>query len=121
MSAPRHAPCCISTPSNVAPTIPDAFTAVVITNTTGTSHNVPHGLTTMKEYYDYHNKRLRKDAPNGVTKVYRYDKQVMPPVQPSPGDPKFACAKGYQFELADPDNTCCWLWLVEGQAGWLAR
>ena len=60
------------------PEIPKVFTAVITTNTSGTSKSIPQGVKTYKQYYDYTNKRLRKDASNGMTKVYRYDKQIMP-------------------------------------------
>jgi hypothetical protein len=97
------------------PVIPQAFSAQVTYNTTGSSKSVPHGITTLQEYYDFDHNRLRKDSSNGVTKVYRYDQLVFPPDQPVHGDPDFACAKGYQFQLSDPDNTCCWLWLVDDE------
>jgi hypothetical protein len=95
--------------------IPQVFSAQVTSNTTGTSHSVPHGVTTIQEYYDFDHNRLRRDSSNGVAKVYRYDELVMPPEEPVHGDPKYACAKGYQFQLSNPDNTCCWLWLVDDE------
>ena len=62
------------------PAIPQAFSAVVTENTTGTSASVPHGVTVTTEYYDFDNNRLRKDqAGASMTKVYRYDKLIMPP------------------------------------------
>jgi hypothetical protein len=98
------------------PAIPQAFSAVVTENTTGTSASVPHGVTVTTEYYDFDNNRLRKDqAGASMTKVYRYDKLIMPPITPVAGDPPFDCAKGYQFSTSDPDNTCCWLWLVDDE------
>ena len=51
------------------------------------------------------NKRLRKDSSNGMTKVYRYDKNIMPPITPGPNDPDFASPKGYQFQLSNVRTT----------------
>ena len=42
--------------------IPQVFSAQVTSNTTGTSHSVPHGVTTIQEYYDFDHNRLRKDS-----------------------------------------------------------
>ena len=94
-----------------APVIPQTWTAEITTNTSGTARQVPQGVKTYKQFYDYTNKRLRKDASDGMTKVYRYDKNIMPPLQPGPNDPDFASPKGYQFQLSNPDLNCCWLWL----------
>ena len=91
------------------PAIPQTFTATITSNTTGTSKAIPQGVQTYKQFYDYTNKRLRKDASNGMTKVYRYDKQIMPPITPGPMDPDFASPKGYQFQLNNPNLNCCWL------------
>ena len=96
------------------PKIPDTFTAVITSDTSGTSHGtVPKGKSSMKQWYDYANKRLRKDADDGTTKVYRYDVKIDPPFPARPGDPTFPTPKGYQFDLANPNMTCCWLWLMD--------
>jgi hypothetical protein len=87
------------------PAIPPTFTSVITSNTTGTAQGPPKGITTIKEYYDYANKRLRKDAGDGTTKIYRYDVNVQPPLQPGPDDPHFATPKGYQFQLSNPNMT----------------
>jgi hypothetical protein len=100
-----------------APVIPQTWTAEITTNTSGTARQVPQGVKTYKQFYDYTNKRLRKDASDGMTKVYRYDKNIMPPLQPGPNDPDFASPKGYQFQLSNPDLNCCWLWLIDTADG----
>ena len=52
------------------PKIPDTFTAVITSTTSGTSHGtVPKGKATMKLWYDFANKRLRKDSNDGTTKA----------------------------------------------------
>jgi hypothetical protein len=96
-----------------APTIPQTFVATITTNSSGTSSVVQRGVSTMKQYYDYANKRLRKDAEDGSTKIYRYDDPKDPPFPPNPGDPDFKTPKGYQFQLNNPNMTCCWLWLMD--------
>lgn len=107
----------LSTTALTTPAIPQTFTAVITTNTTGTSKSIPQGVKTYQEFYDYTNKRLRKDASTGMTKVYRYDKNVMPPIHPGPNDPDFASPKGYQFQSNNPKLNCCWLWLVDTSDG----
>jgi hypothetical protein len=95
------------------PAIPPTFTAVITSNTTGTAQGPQKGVSTITQYYDYANKRLRKDAGDGTTKIYRYDVNVDPPLQPGPNDPHFPTPKGYQFQLSNPNMTCCWLWLMD--------
>ena len=95
------------------PKIPDSFTAVITATTSGTSSVVPKGTASMKQFYDFSNKRLRKDADDGTTKVYRYDVEVDPPFPKRPDDPTFPTPKGYQFQLSNPNMTCCWLWLMD--------
>ena len=107
------APLAAATP----PVIPQTFTSQITTNTSGTAKSIPMGVKTYKQFYDYTNKRLRKDESSGMTKVYRYDKNIMPPISPGPNDPDFASPKGYQFQLSNPDLNCCWLWLVDTSNG----
>ena len=104
-------------PQATTPEIPKVFTAVITTNTSGTSKSIPQGVKTYKQYYDYSNKRLRKDATSGMTKVYRYDINVQTPIHPGPNDPEFASPRGYQFQTNNPDLNCCWLWLVDTSDG----
>lgn len=96
------------------PQLPETYTAVITSTTTGTSHAVPHGTAHLKKFYDYPNSRLRvDDLDDGSTKVYRYDVLVDPPFPPGRTDPTFPTPKGYQFQLSNPNNTCCWLWLMD--------
>ena len=92
------------------PALPPTFTTTVTSVMSGTSPSAPKGTQVYKQFFDFTNKRLRKDT-NGISKVYRYDKPIQPPIDPGPNDPHFATPKGYQFQTDKPDSTCCWLWL----------
>jgi hypothetical protein len=51
------------------PVIPDQFYSTIVGNTTSTVSGVPSGSVVIKQWYDYKNRRLRKDFDNGVTKM----------------------------------------------------
>ena len=74
------------------PVIPDTFTADVVAVSSGTAPGVPKGTQSFTQFYDYTNKRLRKDFHDqGYAKVYRYDKLIQPrastPHPPRPRTP----------------------------------
>lgn len=66
------------------PAIPSAFMATIVSNTTGTVPGIPKGVEEFSQFYDYTNKRLRKDMSNGYTKVYRYDVKEEPACAQAP-------------------------------------
>ena len=54
------------------PTIPNQFYAEIHDNVTGNVSAIPDGVSVMKQWYDYTNKRLRKDFDDGTSKIYDY-------------------------------------------------
>jgi len=101
--------------AGVPPTVPSAFTADVTANSSGTMAGLPVGVQKFTMLYDFGNKRLRKDLPNGMTKLYRYDKKVDPPLPvgpPKPGVPIAPTPIAYQFRTGSMQD-CCWLWLYD--------
>ena len=96
--------------TSAVPKIPDQFYMEIHSNTTSTMPNIPTGVGTMKEYYDYTNKRLRKDFDDGTSKMYDYKTLVDPGLAPTP---KFPSPQGFKFRTDDIENTCCWLWLID--------
>ena len=60
------------------PVIPNQFYATIYGNTTGTVPGVPYGQATVKQWYDYTNKRVREDRDDGTTKMYDYKTLVDP-------------------------------------------
>jgi hypothetical protein len=100
-----------SAPSAV-PAIPDQFYSEIHFNTTGNVSGVPTGVGTIKQWYDYTNKRLRKDFDDGTTKIYDYKTLVDPGNEKKP---RFPSPQGFKFRTDDIENTCCWLWLIDDQ------
>ena len=54
------------------PAIPDQFYAEIHSNVTGNVSGIPTGTGVMKQWYDFSNKRLRKDFDDGTSKIYDY-------------------------------------------------
>jgi len=96
--------------TQAVPVIPDQFYAEIHGNTTGNLSGVPYGTVVIKEWYDYANKRLRKDFDDGTTKMYDYKTLVDPGNEKTP---KFPAPQGFKFRTDDINNTCCWLWLID--------
>jgi len=96
------------------PKIPDQFYAEIHANVTGTVPNVPKGVGVVKQWYDYTNKRLRKDFDDGTSKIYDYKTLVDPGLEPTP---KFPSPQGFKFRTDNINNTCCWLWLLDSDTG----
>ena len=101
--------------TNGVPVIPDQFYAEEHGNTTSTIASIPSGTIVIKHWYDYTNKRERKDFDTGVTKMYDY-KTLVDPGNEKPGgpgnNPIFPSPQGFKFRTDDLMSTCCWLWLV---------
>jgi len=95
------------------PVIPNQFYATIYGNTTGTVPGVPYGQATVKQWYDYTNKRVREDRDDGTTKMYDYKTLVDPGNGRPPIDPVFPSPQGFKFQTNDIENTCCWVWLVD--------
>ena len=72
--------------------------------------NVPKGSITITQWYDYTNKRLRKDFDDGTSKMYDYKTLVDPGMERKP---KFPSPQGFKYRTDDIANTCCWLWLID--------
>jgi hypothetical protein len=96
------------------PKIPDQFYAEIHGNTTGNLSGVPYGVSVVKQWYDYTNKRLRKDFDDGTTKMYDYKTLVDPGMEKKPA---FPSPQGFKFNTNDIENTCCWLWLLDSDTG----
>jgi hypothetical protein len=92
------------------PVIPDQFYSTIVGNTTSTVSGVPSGSVVIKQWYDYKNRRLRKDFDNGVTKMYDYKTLVDSGIAPHP---RFPSPQGFKFRTDDIAGTCCWLWLID--------
>lgn len=97
------------------PQIANQFVAEVSGVTKGNLSGVPTGTFHIKQYYDYDNKRLRIDRDDGTTKMYDYKTLMDPcPVGDCPGDrPKFPSPQGFKWKTADPEHSCCFVWLVD--------
>jgi len=68
---------------------------------------VPTGSGVVKQWYDYTNKRLRKDFDDGTSKIYDYKTLV------DPGNhPGFPNPQGFKFRTDSIEDSCCWLWLT---------
>ena len=57
---------------STVPTIPNQFYAEIHDNVTGNVSAIPDGVSVLKQWYDYTNKRLRKDFDDGTSKIYDY-------------------------------------------------
>ena len=69
----------------------------------------------IKQWYDYTNKRVRKDFDTGVTKMYDYKTLVDTGNEPAGGpggNPVFPSPQGFKFRTNDIASTCCWVWLI---------
>jgi len=92
------------------PKIPDQFYTKIHSNSSGTVPGIPYGQAVIKQWYDYTNKRLRKDFDDGTTKMYDYKTLVDPGMEK---EPKFPSPQGFKFRTDDIENSCCWLWLID--------
>jgi hypothetical protein len=92
------------------PVIPDQFYSKITGNTTSTVSAIPSGVAVIKQWYDYTNKRIRKDFDNGVTKMYDYKTMVDAGNNPHP---RFPSPQGFKFRTDDLAGTCCWTWLID--------
>jgi hypothetical protein len=102
---------------NGVPAIPDQWYAEIHGNTTSTVSAIPSGTVVIKQWYDYTNKRVRKDFDSGVTKVYDY-KTLVDTGNEKPGgpgnNPVFPSPQGFKYRTDNIANTCCWVWLITG-------
>ena len=57
---------------STVPIIPNQFYAEIHDNVTGNVSAIPDGVSVMKQWYDYTNKRVRKDFDDGTSKIYDY-------------------------------------------------
>lgn len=96
------------------PQLPDQWSATMTSKVNSTVRNIPTGTFTITQYYDFTNKRLRKDMSDGTTKMYDYSTMVDSGAAPWP---PFPSPQGFHFKTDDVENTCCWLWLVQNQSG----
>ena len=99
-----------TTTPNAVPVIPDQFYAEIHGNTTGNISGVPTGVGITKQYYDYTNRRVRRDFDDGTSKIYDYKTLVDPGNEPTP---KFPMPQGFKFRTDNIANTCCWTWLID--------
>jgi len=96
------------------PVIPDQWAGTMTSKVNSTVADIPSGTFTVTQYYDYTNKRLRKDFSDGTSKMYDYKTMVDSGIAPWP---PFPSPQGFHFRTDDIENSCCWLWLVQNQTG----